>query len=131
MVAVNRCWLCESDGESVDHLLLHCGRREPCRMPSLPGLVFIGLCLARLRSYLLTGDQVVVQGALLCEKWFLFILCGVFGRSEMLDVSRTLRGLVRISFIFFLFTLFTWSMSWLAPRVISFADFLSFFSSPP
>jgi hypothetical protein len=21
---VNRCWLCESDGESVDHLLLHC-----------------------------------------------------------------------------------------------------------
>jgi hypothetical protein len=22
---VNRCWLCESDGESVDHLLIHCG----------------------------------------------------------------------------------------------------------
>jgi hypothetical protein len=25
MIVVNRCWLCESDGESVDHLLLHCG----------------------------------------------------------------------------------------------------------
>ena len=25
MVVVNRCWLYESDGESVDHLLLHCG----------------------------------------------------------------------------------------------------------
>jgi hypothetical protein len=25
MVAVNRCWLCEPDGELVDHLLLHCG----------------------------------------------------------------------------------------------------------
>jgi hypothetical protein len=25
MVVVNRCWLCESDGELVDHLLLHCG----------------------------------------------------------------------------------------------------------
>jgi hypothetical protein len=25
MVAVNRCWLCELDGELVDHLLLHCG----------------------------------------------------------------------------------------------------------
>jgi hypothetical protein len=24
MIVVNRCWLCESDGESVDHLLLHC-----------------------------------------------------------------------------------------------------------
>jgi hypothetical protein len=24
-VVVNRCWLCESDGESIDHLLLHCG----------------------------------------------------------------------------------------------------------
>jgi hypothetical protein len=25
MVVVNRCWLCEKEGESVDHLLLHCG----------------------------------------------------------------------------------------------------------
>jgi hypothetical protein len=25
MFVVNRCWLCESDGESMDHLLLHCG----------------------------------------------------------------------------------------------------------
>jgi hypothetical protein len=25
MIVVNRCWLCESDGESVDLLLLHCG----------------------------------------------------------------------------------------------------------
>jgi hypothetical protein len=24
-IVINRCWLCESDGESVDHLLLHCG----------------------------------------------------------------------------------------------------------
>ena len=25
MIVINRYWLCESDGESVDHLLLHCG----------------------------------------------------------------------------------------------------------
>ena len=25
MIVVNRCWLCKLDGESVDHLLLHCG----------------------------------------------------------------------------------------------------------
>jgi hypothetical protein len=24
LVVVNRCWLCEMEGESVDHLLLHC-----------------------------------------------------------------------------------------------------------
>ena len=24
MVVMNRCWLCETKGESVDHLLLHC-----------------------------------------------------------------------------------------------------------
>jgi hypothetical protein len=24
MVVVNRCWLCETEGESVDHLLFHC-----------------------------------------------------------------------------------------------------------
>jgi hypothetical protein len=24
MIVTNRCWLCESNGESMDHLLLHC-----------------------------------------------------------------------------------------------------------
>jgi hypothetical protein len=24
IVVVNRCWLCEIEGELVDHLLLHC-----------------------------------------------------------------------------------------------------------
>jgi hypothetical protein len=24
MIVVNRCWLCEAEGESVDHLLIHC-----------------------------------------------------------------------------------------------------------
>jgi hypothetical protein len=44
---------------------------------------------------------VVVLEAMLCGKWFLFVLCGVFGESEMIDVSRTLRGLVRNSSTFF------------------------------
>ena len=66
------------------------GRQEPCGMSFLPGLVFVGLCLARLRSYLLAGGRVVVLGALLCGKWFIFVLCGVFGGSEMIDVSKTL-----------------------------------------
>ena len=62
-------------------------------MPSSPGLVFVGLCLARLRSYLLAGGRVVILRALLCGKWFLFVLCGVFAKSEMINVSRILRVL--------------------------------------
>jgi hypothetical protein len=103
------------------------GRREPCEKPFSPGLVFFGLCLARLRSYLLVGGQVVVLGELLCGKWFLFVLCAVFGGSKKIDVSRSSEELLH----FFLFTLFTWTVGWLAPQVISFADFLSFFSSSP
>jgi hypothetical protein len=77
------------------------GRREPCGMLFSPGLVCVGLCLARLRSYLLVGGRVVVLGALLCGKWFLFVLCSVFGGNETIDVSRTLRGLMRNSSTFF------------------------------
>jgi hypothetical protein len=68
MVVVNRCWLCEADGQSVDHLLLHCRTARALWNAFLPGLAYVGLCLARLRSYLLVGGRVVVQGALLCEK---------------------------------------------------------------
>jgi hypothetical protein len=64
-------------------------------MPSSPGLVFVGLCLVRSMSYWLAGGQVVALEALLCRKWSLFVLCGVFGVIETLDVSRTPRGPLR------------------------------------
>jgi hypothetical protein len=70
-------------------------------MLSSPVLAFVGLCLAQLRIYLLAGGRVVTLGALLCGKWCLFVLCGVFGESETLDVSRILRGLVRSFSTFF------------------------------
>jgi hypothetical protein len=59
MVVVNRCWLCESKGELVDHLLIHCAATS-------------GLWNAQLFG-----------------KWSLIILCGVFGGSKIIDVSRT------------------------------------------
>jgi hypothetical protein len=40
---------------------------------------------------------VVDPEALLCGKWSLLVLCGVFGVSETIDVSRILRGLLRNS----------------------------------
>jgi hypothetical protein len=38
MIVVNRCWLCELDGESVDHLLLHCGVRNALWNAILSGI---------------------------------------------------------------------------------------------
>jgi hypothetical protein len=77
------------------------GQREPCGMPSSIGLVFVGLCLARLRSYWLASGRVVVPRALLYGKWSLSVLCGVFGVSETINVSRTPRGLLRNCSTFF------------------------------
>jgi hypothetical protein len=62
------------------------GRRVLCGMPFLPSLVSARLCLAWSGRLLLAGGQVDVQGALLFGKWFLFVLCGVFGGSIMIDV---------------------------------------------
>ena len=41
MIVVNRCWLCEADGESVDRILLHCGVANALR-----NIIFnrFGLC---------------------------------------------------------------------------------------
>jgi hypothetical protein len=127
LVVVNRCWLCEMERESVDHLLLHC-----VVVRGLWNTFFarFGLCwvsLAPSRSYLQVGGRGVVRGALMFGRWSLIVLCGVFGGSKIIDVSRTREELLH----FFPDTLFTWTTDWLAPPVISFVDFLSFFSISP
>ena len=101
MVVVNRCWLCETEGKSVGHLLLHCAAVSGLWNAFSLGLAFAGLCLTPSRSYSLVGRWEVIRGALLFGKWSLIVLCGVFGGSEIIDVSRTRRGLKRSSFIFF------------------------------
>jgi hypothetical protein len=72
-----------------------------CGMPSSLGLACVGLCLTSLRSYLRVGRREVFQGALLFGKWSPIVLCGIFGESVTIDVSRTRRGLERSSSIFF------------------------------
>jgi hypothetical protein len=131
MVVVNRCWLCESDGESVDHLLLHCGAAR-----TLWNSFFtrFGLCwvmpstIKDLYASWWTGGRVrsavVWKMVPLCIMW-----CVWRERNDRCfeDKSRTQEELIYL----FYFTLFTWTTGWLAPRVISYSDFLSFFSSPP
>jgi hypothetical protein len=92
---------------------------------------FVGLCLARLKSYLLADSQVVCTRSAvvwkmvpLCIMWF---ICRERNDRCFEDSSKSSEELL---LFFFPFTLFTWTAGWLAPRVISFNDFLSFFSSP-
>ena len=77
------------------------GQREPCGMLSSLGLAFVGLCLARSRSYWLADGRAIVPEVLLFGKWSLSVLCGIFGASETIDVLRTPQGLLRNSSTFF------------------------------
>jgi hypothetical protein len=128
LVVVNRCWLCESDVESVDHLLLHCAA---ARDLWIAFFARFGLCWVMPRSVkeLLaswwtagrTRSAVVWKMVPHCILW-----CIWRERNNRCfeGLSRTREELLH----FFLVTLFSWTTGWLAPRVISFVDFLSFFS---
>ena len=52
---VNWCCMCCCDGESVDHLLLHCPVTHTLWTLMLRLLVFIGLCQDRWRDCYLVG----------------------------------------------------------------------------
>jgi hypothetical protein len=127
MVVVNRCWLCVMEGELVDHIL-HCVAAS-----GLWNAFFarFGLCWVMPRSVKelfaswWTGGRsrsvVVWKMVSHCIMW-----CIWRERNNRCfeDSSRSRVELLH----FFLFTLYTWAIGWLAPRVISFVDFLSFFS---
>jgi hypothetical protein len=127
---VNRCWLCESDGESMNHLLLHCGMAN-----ALWNAIFslFGLCWVMPRSvrelfaYWWSGGRsrsvMVWKMVHLCLMW-----CIWRKRNARCfeDSSRSFEDMLH----YFLFTLYAWTTGWLALTVISFLDFLSRFSSP-
>ena len=73
LIVINRCCLCKLDGETIDHLLLHC----------------------EIACFLVGGWEVAL-GVLLYGKWFLFASCGVYGQKGMRDALRILRDLWRI-----------------------------------
>ena len=131
LVVVNRCWLCEMEGESVDHLLLHCVAAR-----DLWNAFFarFGLCWVMPRSVKevlaswwtvgRSSSAVVWKMAPHCILW-----CIWRERNNRCfeDLSRTREELLH----FFLVTLYSWTTGWLALRVLSFVDILSFFSLSP
>jgi hypothetical protein len=129
MIVINRCWLCESDGESMDHLLLHCGVAI-----ALWNVIFnrFGLCWVMPGSvrelfacWWMRGrsrNAVVWKMIPLCLMWCIWRKCNA---RCFEDMARSFEELLH----YFLFTLYSWAVGWLAPFVISFHDFLSHFSS--
>jgi hypothetical protein len=131
MVVVNRCWLCEADEESVDHLLLHC---RVTRTLWNAFFTRFGLCwvmpntVKDLYACWWMGGRsrsaVTWKMVTLCIMW-----CIWRERNNRCfeDKSRSFEELIHV----FFFTLFTWTAGWLAPQVVTFSDFLSFFSPSP
>jgi hypothetical protein len=73
MIVVNRCWLCELDGESVDHLLLHCGVAS-----ALWNVIFsrFGLCWVMpgsVRKLSLAGGRGAARGVMWFGRWFICV----------------------------------------------------------
>jgi hypothetical protein len=130
IVLVNRCGMCKKEEESIDHLLLYCESAQ-----FLWNAFFSRFGVAWVMS------QGVVDllhcwwsGGRLCSAvvWKMVLLCIMWclwsERNERFfeDSERSLEDLLH----FFFNTIFTWAVTWLAPTVIIFSDFLYLFSSP-
>jgi hypothetical protein len=131
MMVVNRCGMCKKDEESIDHLLLHCDcaqilwnaffTRFDLAWVMPRGVVNLLHCWwSEGRSSSVVAWKMVP----LCIMWCLWSERN--GRFFE-DSERSMEELLHLFFT----TLFTWVAAWLAPRVISFSDFLFLFSSPP
>jgi hypothetical protein len=129
LIVINRCSLCKSGEENVDHLFLHYDFAR-----SLWNAVFSRFGLSWVMPSKVVGlfacwwsggrsrSTVVWKMVLLCIVWYLWL-----ERNERCfeDSERTLEELTA----FFFYLLYTWTAAWLAPFVISYLDFLSLFSS--
>ena len=126
---INRCCLCKSDGETIDHLLLHC--KIAC---SLWYAIFtrIGLSWVMLSNvaglfacWWLGGRSRSAVVWKMVPQCLLWCLWSERNATCFEDSERSLEELTA----FFFYTLFTWTAAWLTPLVISYLDFLVLFSS--
>jgi hypothetical protein len=132
-MVVNRCWLCEMEEESVDHLLLHCAA-----VRDLWNAFFarFGLCWVMprsvneaLASWWTAGRS---RSAVVWKMVPHCILVVHLEGAQQQMLSRTRRGLERSSSTFFLDYSLILGLQAGSPReAISFVDFLSFLSLPP
>jgi hypothetical protein len=81
IIIVDKCCLCKRDGESVDHIFLHCDVAS-----ALWNNFFFRFGISWVMP---VGGRLEDQGALQHGRWCLSAFCGVFGEKETLGVLRT------------------------------------------
>jgi hypothetical protein len=129
VIVIDRCCMCKMNGESVDHLLLHC---EVAR--ALWNAIFsrfslswvMPLRVVDLFACWWTGGRsrsaVVWKMVLCCLMWCLW---RERNDRQFEDKERTTEDLIS----FFFHSLYSWSAAFLAPLSFNFNDFLVLFSA--
>jgi hypothetical protein len=93
VIVINRCYMCKKDGESVDHLLLHCKVAHELRCNIFSRLGLSWSCLVVFWTCVLVGVPLAGLGVPWLGKWCLFVFFGLFGGKETMGVLRTWKAL--------------------------------------
>jgi hypothetical protein len=128
VVVVNRCYIGKKDGESVDHLLLHCEVAHAlwCNIFSRLGLSWVmpscvsDLCACWCSSGR-TRSVVVSKIVPICIFWTLW-------RERNNRCFKDVESSMEVIIASFLYSLYLWTAAYLSPSSICYADFLSHFS---
>jgi hypothetical protein len=128
VVVVNRCFMCKKDGESIDHLLLHCKVAHAlwCNIFSrldLSWFMFssvLDLCACWYSSSR-NRSAVVWKMMLICIFWSIW-------RERNNRCFEDLESSLEEILASLLYSLYSWIAAYLSPLSLSYAGFLSGFS---
>jgi hypothetical protein len=128
VVVINRCFICKKDGESIDHLLLHCEVAYAlwCNILSRLGLSWVmprsvlDLCACWCASGR-TRSAVVWKMVPICIFWSIW-------RERNNRCFEDLESSLEEILASLLYSLYSWTAAYLSPLSLSYADFLSRFS---
>jgi hypothetical protein len=129
VIVIDRCCMCKMNGETVDHLLLHCEVAHALWYAILSRFSLswvMPLRVIDLFACWWTGGRsrsaVVWKMVPCCLMWCLW---RERNDRQFEDKERTIEELIS----FFLHSLYSWTVAYLAPLGISYNDFLVLFSS--